>query len=91
MLLSDRKPDRFETPYGTRLSFKKEHQCKIEVHLKDNQKIRHKKRWSQVSNELLSKFINLLVLFNTCDQKRGNINQHTACKQLNSYKYILLQ
>lgn len=66
---TDREPFRFETPYGKRLSFAIKDPYEIVVHLKDKQKIRHKKRWSQVSNELLGKFINLLVLFDSCEEK----------------------
>ena len=40
-------PTRFPTPYGGRLVWTLPGQTKIICHLKDKNKIRHKKRWSQ--------------------------------------------
>lgn len=36
------------TPYGSRIEWKLPGENKLFVHLKDNTKIRNKKRWSQV-------------------------------------------
>ena len=41
-------PDKIVTPYGGRLTWNLPGQNKLVVHLKDKDKIRHKKRWSQV-------------------------------------------
>ncbi|XP_047739700.1 chitin synthase chs-2 isoform X2 [Hyalella azteca] len=43
-----RPPTRYPTPYGGRLVWTLPGKTKFIVHLKDKQKIRHKKRWSQV-------------------------------------------
>jgi len=40
-------PSRIPTPYGGRLVWVLPGQTKIVCHLKDKNKIRHKKRWSQ--------------------------------------------
>ncbi|GCB65669.1 hypothetical protein scyTo_0004830 [Scyliorhinus torazame] len=37
-----------ETPYGGRITYTLPHGNMLHVHLKDKQKIRHKKRWSQI-------------------------------------------
>ena len=44
-----RPPKKIPTPYGGRLVYTLPGKTKIIVHLKDKSKIRHKKRWSQVS------------------------------------------
>lgn len=41
-------PDKIATPYGGRLIWTLPGENKLVVHLKDKDKIRHKKRWSQV-------------------------------------------
>lgn len=41
-------PQKYVTPYGGRLEWKLPGENKLVVHLKDKDKIRHKKRWSQV-------------------------------------------
>lgn len=41
-------PKLYPTHYGGRLVWKLPGKTKMIVHLKDNEKIRHKKRWSQV-------------------------------------------
>ena len=41
-------PTKTPTPYGGKLTWTLPGECKMVVHLKDKQKIRHKKRWSQV-------------------------------------------
>ncbi|OWF44368.1 Chitin synthase 3 [Mizuhopecten yessoensis] len=41
-------PTKYPTPYGGRLEWTLPGNNKLTVHLKDNAKIRHKKRWSQV-------------------------------------------
>ena len=41
-------PIRYATPYGGRLIWKLPGNTKIICHLKDKNKIRHKKRWSQI-------------------------------------------
>jgi chitin synthase len=41
-------PVKFPTPYGGRLVWKLPGKTNMIVHLKDKNKIRHKKRWSQV-------------------------------------------
>ena len=42
-------PTRIPTPYGGRLEWVMPGNNKLIAHLKDSTKIRHKKRWSQVS------------------------------------------
>ena len=42
-------PIKYPTPYGGRLEWTLPGENKLIVHLKDNAKIRNKKRWSQVS------------------------------------------
>ncbi|XP_052098915.1 chitin synthase chs-2-like [Mytilus californianus] len=41
-------PDKLATPYGGRLVWTLPGENKLVVHLKDKEKIRHKKRWSQI-------------------------------------------
>ncbi|VDI44578.1 chitin synthase [Mytilus galloprovincialis] len=41
-------PDKVVTPYGGRLNYTLPGENKLVVHLKDKDKIRHKKRWSQI-------------------------------------------
>ncbi|XP_048744160.2 chitin synthase-like isoform X3 [Ostrea edulis] len=41
-------PKKYLTPYGGRLEWKLPGDNKLIVHLKDKEKIRHKKRWSQI-------------------------------------------
>lgn len=41
-------PQKYVTPYGGLLEWKLPGENKLVVHLKDKDKIRHKKRWSQV-------------------------------------------
>ncbi|KAF4529725.1 hypothetical protein B566_EDAN015354 [Ephemera danica] len=43
-----RPPKKFPTPYGGKLVWTLPGKTKLNVHLKDKHKIRHKKRWSQV-------------------------------------------
>ena len=43
-----RAPKKVPTPYGGRLIYTLPGKTKIIIHLKDKDKIRHKKRWSQV-------------------------------------------
>lgn len=47
-------PMKYPAPYGGRLEWKLPGQTKLIVHLKDKNKIRHRKRWSQV--KILSLF-----------------------------------
>jgi hypothetical protein len=47
-------PKKFPTPYGGRLVWTLPGKTKMIVHLKDKDKIRHKKRWSQVSEVVCS-------------------------------------
>lgn len=42
-------PKKYVTPYGGRLEWELPGENKLVVHLKDKDKIRHKKRWSQVN------------------------------------------
>lgn len=42
-------PSTISTPYGGRLEYKLKCDTKLVVHLKDNAKIRNRKRWSQVA------------------------------------------
>jgi chitin synthase len=44
-----RPPKKVPTPYGGKLIWTLPGKTKIVTHLKDKQKIRHKKRWSQAS------------------------------------------
>jgi chitin synthase len=46
-------PKKYATPYGGRLVWTLPGKTKIICHLKDKNKIRHRKRWSQVQNHLL--------------------------------------
>ena len=48
-------PIRMATPYGGRLTWELPGGNKLIVHLKDKNKIRHRKRWSQVSLHYNSK------------------------------------
>ena len=41
-------PEKISTPYGGRLTWTLPNKSKIICHLKDKEKIRHKKRWSQI-------------------------------------------
>ena len=41
-------PEKISTPYGGRLTWTLPNKSKIVCHLKDKEKIRHKKRWSQI-------------------------------------------
>lgn len=41
-------PRKCKTPYGGRLSYILPGKNKLTIHLKDKNKIRHRKRWSQV-------------------------------------------
>lgn len=41
------------TPYGGRIIVKMPHGNNIVIHFKDKDRIRHKKRWSQVKQALL--------------------------------------
>ena len=51
-------PKKIPTPYGGKLVYTLPGGNLLYLHLKDNQKIRHKKRWSQVSQtKLFPKFI----------------------------------
>lgn len=50
-------PDKVVTPYGGRLNYTLPGENKLVVHLKDKDKIRHKKRWSQVKQKLLPFFM----------------------------------
>lgn len=45
-----RAPKKYPTPYGGRLEWTMPGKNKLICHLKDKAKIRHRKRWSQVSN-----------------------------------------
>ena len=49
-----RPPKKFPTPYGGRLVWTLPGKTKIICHMKDKDKIRHKKRWSQVSKKFLA-------------------------------------
>ena len=44
-------PKKYITPYGGRLEWELPGENKLIVHLKDKEKIRHKKRWSQVKKK----------------------------------------
>jgi chitin synthase len=48
-----RPPKKFPTPYGGRLVWTLPGKTKMIVHLKNKDKIRHKKRWSQVGRGLI--------------------------------------
>ena len=48
-----RPPTKYPTPYGGRLEWTCPGGNKIIAHLKDKGKIRHKKRWSQVSSRMI--------------------------------------
>jgi chitin synthase len=45
-----RPPKKVPTPYGGKLIWTLPGKTKLVTHLKDKQKIRHKKRWSQASS-----------------------------------------
>lgn len=47
-------PTRIPTPYGGRLTWKLPGGNNLIIHLKDKNKIRHRKRWSQVCISLTS-------------------------------------
>lgn len=44
-------PKKVKTPYGGRLQYILPGKNKLTVHLKDKNKIRHRKRWSQVREQ----------------------------------------
>lgn len=44
-------PIRYPTPYGGRLEYTLPGKTMLYVHLKNKDKIRHRKRWSQVSKQ----------------------------------------
>lgn len=46
-----RPPMKYPTPYGGRLVWTLPGKTKLYAHLKDKNKIRHRKRWSQVNND----------------------------------------
>lgn len=46
-----RAPKKYPTPYGGRLVWTLPGKTKMIAHLKDKSKIRHRKRWSQVTEE----------------------------------------
>jgi chitin synthase len=52
-----RPPKKFPTPYGGRLVWTLPGKTKMIVHLKNTDKIRHKKRWSQVSHAAFFSFM----------------------------------
>ena len=45
------QPVKYSTPYGGRLEWTLPGENKLCVHLKDKTKVRHRKRWSQVSQK----------------------------------------
>jgi chitin synthase len=50
-------PKKYPTPYGGRLVWTLPGKTKMIAHLKDKDKIRHKKRWSQVSERPFHTFL----------------------------------
>ena len=52
-----RPPKKYPTPYGGRLVWTLPGKTKIIAHLKDKQKIRNRKRWSQVK---------MLIIYSIC-------------------------
>ena len=48
MRMRAKPPEKYPTPYGGRLKWTLPGGTNLIVHLKDKNKIRHKKRWSQV-------------------------------------------
>ena len=50
-LIHIEQPEKYPTPYGGRLVWKLPGENVLIAHLKDKEKIRHKKRWSQVSHD----------------------------------------
>lgn len=48
MKMRTRPPEKCPTPFGGRLKWTLPGGCNLIVHLKDKNKIRHRKRWSQV-------------------------------------------
>lgn len=50
MRMRARPPEKCPTPFGGRLKWTLPGGCILIVHLKDKNKIRHRKRWSQVEN-----------------------------------------
>ena len=56
-------PVKYPTPYGGRLEWQLPGGNKLIAHLKDKAKIRHRKRWSQVSSRRYSKYVSRTDLF----------------------------
>lgn len=52
-------PTKYPTPYGGRLEWRLPGETELIVHLKDKNKIRHRKRWSQVRAYRNYTFLNL--------------------------------
>ena len=52
-----RPPVKYPTPYGGRLVWTLPGKTKMYVHLKNKDKIRHKKRWSQVKQNSFFSFM----------------------------------
>ncbi|CAD5121275.1 DgyrCDS9805 [Dimorphilus gyrociliatus] len=69
-------PKRIETPYGGRLVYKLIGKTMIYVHLKDRDKIRRKKRWSQVM------YMYYLLCFKICGLK----NDEDTARVENDYE-----
>lgn len=57
-------PMKYPAPYGGRLEWLLPGQTHLIVHLKDKNKIRHRKRWSQVNKFVFFKSIKTINTFN---------------------------
>lgn len=83
-------PKKYVTPYGGRLEWELPGENKLVVHLKDKDKIRHKKRWSQVihdpSQENLKNKIHMPLWSNTSIDVGILLYRYVYHKQLHLIK-----
>jgi hypothetical protein len=79
-----RPPKKVPTPYGGKLIWTLPGKTKLVTHLKDKQKIRHKKRWSQVS--LFLTFCGRSL--NSCRQPAKEVSHAGCIKQASSYRTL---
>lgn len=72
------KPTKITTPYGEQLKWTMPYKTEVTIHLKDKDKIRHKKRWSQVKSINSSTFLktkkkNKLLKNNKLNNSKKNV------------------
>lgn len=65
MQLNMDRPDSYDTCYGCQIKYRMPGGNFKYIHLKDKSKIRHKKRWSQVSPILVNTYLDLVIISST--------------------------